>query len=518
MKRPGQPSNEQGRLVALQRYAILDTPPERAFDDLTMLASHIMGVPIALVSLVDETRQWFKSHHGLDATETPREFAFCAHVVADDGAPLVVPDAHADARFADNPLVTGEPRVRFYAGAPLTTPDGFTLGTLCAIDHEPKKASHAQLEMLGALARQVMSQLELRVRLREMSARRTESQSFFDLSLDLHCVAGLDGVFKQLNPSWERVLGWTHAELLSKPFLEFIHPDDRDPTVAELGVLRGGGETVAFENRYVCRDGSHRTLSWKAASDLERERIYAIARDVTAERAIETMKTEFVAVVSHELRTPLTSIRGALKMVDEGVAGELPPKAARLIDIASKNTERLVALVNDILDLRKIESGNLVLEIEEHELRPLLEEVVGNLSGLAEPVGVQLKLEHEAPSTVRADLGALTIVLTNLVSNAIKHSDPGAIVVVRATPSGEGVLIEVVDQGPGISVADQAMLFRRFHQLDASDSRRQGGSGLGLAISRALIEEHAGGEIGVRSELGGGATFFVRLNHVSDRG
>lgn len=509
MKRPETPPNESERLRALKRYDILDTSAEPAYDDITRLASHIMGVPIALVSLVDETRQWFKSHHGLDATETPREVAFCAHVVADGGV-LVVPDAHLDERFADNPLVTDAPHVRFYAGAPLETDDGFRLGTLCAIDHQPQEPTPMQLEMLRALARQVMTQMDLRLQLRRVRAQRTESESFFELSLDMHCVAGFDGYFKQLNPSWERVLGWTRAELCSKPFVEFVHPDDRAATIAEAAKLADGGTTITFDNRYECRDGSFRTLSWKAASDVERDRIYAVARDVTAERAVETMKNEFVSVVSHELRTPLTSIRGALRMVDEGVAGELPSKAASLIRIAASNTERLVRLVNDILDLEKIQSGKLELEVREHELRPFLEELIESLAGMAEPAGVSLRLDHLGPESVHADRDSLAIVLTNLVSNAIKHSAPGDEVVVRARDVDSAVVFEVVDEGPGIAQADQHKLFRRFQQLDSSDSRRRSGSGLGLAISKAIVQEH-GGEIGVRSDLGAGATFHFRL-------
>jgi GAF domain-containing protein len=171
---------EPARLAALRRYAVLDTPPERAFDDLARVASLVCGTPIAVVSLVDESRQWFKARVGIDAEQTPREVAFCDHAIRDPAAVMVVPDAAADDRFRHNPLVTGAPHIRFYAGAPLVDPDGHPLGTLCAIDRRPRELTAVQREALAALARQVMTELELRRAGAELAAaldqvRRLES-------------------------------------------------------------------------------------------------------------------------------------------------------------------------------------------------------------------------------------------------------------------------------------------------------------------------------------------------------
>jgi GAF domain-containing protein len=155
------PTNEAERLAALKEYHILDTGTEQAYDDITILAAHICEVPIAMISLVDEARQWFKSKVGLEQQQTSRNVAFCAHAILQN-EPFIVRDATKDRRFADNALVTGEPHVRFYAGIPLINPEGLALGTLCVVDHQPRLLSAAQQEALRALSRQVMALLELR--------------------------------------------------------------------------------------------------------------------------------------------------------------------------------------------------------------------------------------------------------------------------------------------------------------------------------------------------------------------
>src|SRR5215212_8490956 len=166
MQLPPLPPNEAERLRALHQYRILDSLPEQVYDDLTRLAAQVCAAPIALVSLIDAERQWFMSRLGLDLPESDRTISFCAHSVA-SGEMLVVHDAHQDERFFDNPFVPQDPHIRFYAGAPLRTEDGHTLGTLCVIDREPRELSASQIEMLETLSRMVMSQLDLRLLISE---------------------------------------------------------------------------------------------------------------------------------------------------------------------------------------------------------------------------------------------------------------------------------------------------------------------------------------------------------------
>src|SRR6266508_5500473 len=178
------PEKEPERLEALQRYEILDTESEQKFDDLTLLAKHICDTPIALISFVDAERQWFKSRIGLTASQTPRAVSFCGHAILEEDV-MVVPDAAADERFADNPMVTGEPGIRFYAGAPLLTSTGHALGTLCVIDRKPKNLTEEQLEALRVLARQVVAQLQLRRRLMKEREEAKEAIAERDTTLRL---------------------------------------------------------------------------------------------------------------------------------------------------------------------------------------------------------------------------------------------------------------------------------------------------------------------------------------------
>ncbi|MGA7853129.1 MAG: response regulator [Candidatus Acidiferrales bacterium] len=325
------PENETARLDALQRYAILDTLPEQEFNDLSRMAALICGTPIALVSLVDADRQWFKSKIGMEENETPRDIAFCAHAILQPDV-MVVPDALEDERFRDNPLVTGELKVRFYAGAPLMTREGYALGTLCVMDRVPRQLSPEQLEALRALGRLVVAQLELRRSVADLSKairerRLTEEEldQLFTLSLDMLCIAGFDGYFKRINPAWEKILGIPTAELLAKPYSEFVHPDDRAITEAEAQKIDEGEQAISFENRYRRADGSYRWLLWNATPSMEQKLVFAVARDITQRKEAERRLSTGYAVtrVLAEAESLDAAVPFLLMSICEGLSWDL---------------------------------------------------------------------------------------------------------------------------------------------------------------------------------------------------
>ncbi|HWI19186.1 MAG TPA: GAF domain-containing sensor histidine kinase [Vicinamibacterales bacterium] len=389
---PPLPANEAARLSALERYDILDTEREQAYDDFTKLAAHVCGTPMALIGLIDDRRQWFKSKINMDGDETPRELTFCGHTLVDNQT-LVVPDTIQDQRFHDHPSVTGAPRIRFYAGAPIVTHDGYGLGTLCVIDDKPRVLTAAQKEALEALSRQVMAHLDLR---------------------------------------------------------------------RAMMTLRGAEEA----------------------------------------------KKKFVANVSHELRTPLTSIRGALALTLDGDPS-LDADSRDLLAAAYRSANRLLALVNDLLDLEKVGSGELSVTKADCSLASVLERAADTIRPIAADQGLTLSI-GAADVRLHGDAERLAQVVINLLANAVRFSPKAGRITVTVEPHGDHVHIIIDDQGPGVPLAYRDTVFEPFKQVEGSAAHKKGGTGLGLAISHAIVREH-GGWIVVGDAPSGGARFTIGL-------
>jgi len=275
------------------------------------------------------------------------------------------------------------------------------------------------------------------------------------------------------------------------------------------------GEDVHFEHTQVNADGDLLDLSVKYLPRRnergEVEGFYTLATDITEIRRLERLKSEFVSTVSHELRTPLTSIRGSLGLLSGGVGGALPDKARGLIEIAKNNCERLIRLINDMLDIEKIESGKMTFNLRPLELMELVEQVARANDGFAVQHGVRLQVTAAVPGVkVQGDGDRLVQVLTNLISNACKFSPAGSSVDIAVARLGERLRVEVADHGPGISDDFRQRIFQKFSQADATNTRKEGGTGLGLSISKAIIER-LGGQIGFFSEPGKGSTFYFEL-------
>lgn len=334
----------------MESYSIMDSLPEKEYDSITQLASYICGTPISLVTLLDENRQWFKSSVGVGVAETPRDVSFCQYTIMGEDI-YEVPNALENEIFVNNPLVTGNPNIRFYAGVPLQDTNGFNLGSLCVIDTKPRTLSAEQKNALKLLANQVVLLLNLRKKNTDLVNTQLEFENFIELSKELVCIANLDGTFHKVNPSFTTVLGYSKEELVGKPFLGFIHPEDLDKSSKEVEKLAQGNKTISFENRWRCKNGSYVLLSWNVSPDPESGNLYATARDITFERSqqelVQETSTELSAILdASELSIIATDLEGTIKQFNRGAEGALGYKAEELV---GKSSAGIFHMVNEVV-------------------------------------------------------------------------------------------------------------------------------------------------------------------------
>lgn len=354
-----------------------------------------------------------------------------------------------------------------------------------------------------------------------------ERDLFFALSLDMLCITDSKGYFVQLNPAWEAMTGYTQAELKEQPYFDLVHQDDRDQTIEAARMVSEGTDLVGFENRFLCKDGSYRWLQWNAKSYPEADYIYASAHDITEMRRItEELKiakniaessaeaeSQFLANMSHELRTPLNSVIGFTNVMLKDRPEDSDDQETTFLERIRDNSLHLLDLINDILDLSKIEAGKVELMIEELDLYELIDELIAGMGNQAGARHLILQSDVRKDLVpIKADRGKLKQILINLVGNAIKFTDEGH-VIVRVLTGSDGISprrIEVEDTGIGIPSDRIAVIFESFQQADYSTSRQFGGTGLGLTISRSLCEL-MGFELGLESEVGKGTNFYIDI-------
>lgn len=326
-----------------------------------------------------------------------------------------------------------------------------------------------------------------------------------------HCVVANHRIGGVLGVPAEQLIGTSIHELRQMARRVF-----RGEGALEWSVRPGGVAPVAIHTVILETREEHPRVFHEFSAPAQNEagqvvgRIY-VYRDVTKETEVDRMKTEFIATVSHELRTPMTSIKGSLGLVLGGIAGPLPQEAQELLTIAQHNTDRLIRLINDILDISRIEAGKMEIKKGPLSVPEAVQRSIKELDGFAAERRIQVKANLPAGlPRVLADSDRLQQVLVNLISNAIKFSNPGGEVLVTASTDGREVWIRVEDQGPGIPPEHQREIFEKFHRVDNAATRRTGGTGLGLAICKALVAEH-GGQIWVESEVGKGSAFIFSL-------
>ena len=550
---PPLPHCEPERLRALDRYAILDTPSEPAIDHFTVLAADLFEVPIALLTLVDAERQWFKSVFGLgEIRETPRDVAFCAFTILGH-QPLIVPDAALDERFRDNPLVTGPPYIRFYAGAPLTTSDGFNLGDLCIADVVPRvfgareSTSLVRLASLAAAAiegRFTEDRLRREIAVHEQTAKNLREVEGRYQRIVAHSpgmvhqfvrYADGRGKFLFVSDACRDILELEPSALEQSAgdFPKLIHRDDL-PSYQRAAA--GSMETLAtlrWEGRYLAPSGALKwvqllsqptrmgdgSILWDGvlldvtARKLGEEALIqakqrAEQAQAEAEKA-NAAKSEFLSRVSHELRTPLNAILGFGQLL---ALNPLSEQDAQGVGHILDGGRHLLALVDEMLELARIEAGEIALELKAVSFGKLAAQCVSFVDRMAQARRIVCAVDESAAAAtpVWADEHRLRQVLLNLLANAIKYNREGGRVSLgcEARP-GNVVRWNVRDTGHGVAPEGMVRLFVPFERL-GRESGEIKGTGLGLVVSRQLVEA-MGGKLGVASELNVGSTFWIDL-------
>ena len=549
---------DPGRLAAVRQTNLLDTPAEDAFDRVARMAARLLDVPIALVPLIEDDRQFFKACVGLpepwaSARQTPLSHSLCQHVLV-ARQPLAIADTGRDPLARDNPLVR-ELGLAAYLGVPLIDASGYALGSMCVADHRPRDWTPEQVAILTDLAGLVMTQIQLRA---ELATRSELERRLIEVEASLQALLErLPGVVYALgpeapnpvlyiSPQIQTLLGVSAADCIGDPKLwdRLVHPEDREWVAAECERTNQTGEpfsgeyrmrTVDGQARWVhddavlIRAGDGRRLFWQGiltdittsrltaerlaeALDREQEAAHQFAAALERERAaaehlraVDEMKTTFLQAVSHDLRTPLTTILGIALTLEHRATGMPTSDLADLLHRLSGNARKLDRLLGDLLDLDRLARGTLTPRRQLVDLGALVQRVVDD-AGVRDEHPV---IVDAPPLQLAADAPKLERILDNLLVNAAKHTPAGTTIWVRLGDQGDGVLLAVEDEGPGVPAELREQIFQPFRQ-GRTIADHAPGSGIGLALVTQFAGLH-GGRAWVQDRPGGGASFRVFL-------
>ncbi len=467
MQQPPLPLNEQERLKKLQQYQILDTDAEQAFDDLTALAAYVCGTPIALISLVDTDRQWFKSRVGLEATETARELAFCAHALSQSDKVMIVPNALEDERFATNLLVTSPPNIRFYAGAPLVTPDGFTLGTLCAIDLVPRVLSPKKIAALQALSRQVISQMELRINLARLKYQLEAEQ-----------------VLQRTNQQLTQIL-----KKLRHTQVQLIQSEK----MSSLGQLIAG---IAHEinNPVNFIDANLNYVSTYVKDLLNLLSLYQ----------------------QHDCN-PNAEIQHQAKAIDVNFLAEDLPNALSSMQMGTERIQKIVLSLRNFSRLDEAEKKSVNIHEGIDNTLLILQHRIKHTAQRPE---IQIIKKYGKLPYVECYAAQMNQVFMNILNNSIDAIEESlfnsqsplvaktkGLICIRTELRHNYIVVKIADNGAGIPEAIQKRIFDPFFTSKPTGK----GTGLGLSISYQIVVEKHKGTLNYKTKPGMGTEFYIEV-------
>ena len=517
---------ETARLAEVRSFRTDNGLSNPTLDAATRLASQLFSCPITAVTLVDEDTQWMLARTGVDVCSISRDDSFCTLTIEDpDRAIMVVENAALDPRFRDNPLVTGEPGIRFYAGAPLTTSDGFNLGALCIIDTVPRlRPSAAELSTLRDLADLAVAELE-RVRGERLL---TERRQMLDMAEAMSGVGHWKVDLATGDSIWSdevyAIYGVTRETFDPKMdrSIDLYHPEDQPILLAGIEGATQGKGPFHLELRLNRADGVEVRVLAKGDCQFDVDgkplALFGVFQDVSDQRAAiaaaeeaAAVKAEFLANMSHELRTPLTSIIGFTDLATE--QPDVPPLVRDYIRRIDNAGRALLCTVNDILDFSKLEAGQVAIRPEPTDIEALCRASLELFTPQAGAKDLTLRLDmHAPPPALLIDPDRVRQVLLNLIGNAVKFTAAGSVVLdIDWRARDRRLIISVTDTGMGIAADKLDKLFQRFSQIDGSATRNHGGTGLGLAICKGLCEA-MGGDVRADSVPGQGSRFWFEID------
>ncbi len=346
-------------------------------------------------------------------------------------------------------------------------------------------------------------------------ARRRETAMIVQ-AVDVMCSLTKDGKFAELNPAVKKVWGYDPVDLENKSINTVVAENDLQSLEESLSQVKQGKQVASFEAQIVKQDGTALDTLWSATWSDSEQLVFCVAKDITERKELERLRRELLAMVSHDMRTPLTSIQLVHELILRGAVGDVSDKAREYLEQSSRTAEGLIDLVNDLLNMEKIDAGEMDISFGQVAVSTLFERTIEVVTPYAEKNSINLAI-HPSLANVSADEDRIQQVLVNLITNSIKFSPKGSTITLSSRQVNQWVELRVSDQGRGIPEEFRAQIFNRFSQVEAADNRRKGGLGLGLSICKSIVEAH-GGTIGVESEEGKGSTFWFRLKPADSAG